>query len=340
MLGITYFARILRIHMIYRRKLLVAVFSAIGIGLLWWMLRRIDAVEIYGAIRQLRPWQFAAIAGFPFVTFLIAALRWRVIFSMQGGKIRPSFHQLVGFNFAGAFISTVAPSMSVTGDVTKAILAERAGVPRPYAFGSVFLDGFGRLVANTGFTFCLLVFIALKEPILFGGAGRALSALWILGVILIAGVFLRRLVSKKGRIAWFFSHLRPGGALDNRELLEFDELVSVSMRRLRIPIVSILISSAGYVWEIAQSWMILRFLGAETNLLQTIVWHTFTMVASMLPSPSGIGFSEAAGVAAAAFLGEAALIGLGFVLLGRIRDLVVIFVGVAVLIWVRVGKRP
>lgn len=322
----------------HRRKLLVAVFSAIGIGLLWWMLRRIEAGEIYGAVRQLRPWQFAAIAGFPFVTFLIAALRWRVIFLMQGGKIRPSFRQLAGFNFAGAFISTIAPSMSVTGDVAKAILAERAGVPRPYAFGSVFLDGFGRLVANTGFTFCLLVFIALKEPVLFGNAGRALSALWIFGAILIAGVFLRRFVSRKGRITWLFSHLRPGGALDG-ELLEFDELVSVSMRRLRIPAVSIFISSVGYVWEIAQSWMILRFLGVNADLFQTVVLHVFTMLSSMMPSPAGLGFSEAAGAGAAAILGRTVSVGLSFVILGRIRDIVTVIVGAAVLLFPRIRRR-
>lgn len=241
--------------------------------------------------------------------------------------------------FAGAAVSLIAPSASVSGDVTKGMLLSQSGIPRPKVFASVAIDSFGRALANTGMSFLLAAAVLLGTPLLRGAQWPSIAAIWVLGGALILAIIFRRILRRKGSIVALVERFIPNHAA-NSVLREFDAIFAEALHTFRLPVIAVLISIIGFSWEIAQAWAFLRFLGAEAAFPALLAWYAFVTLPRMLPVAGGIGFVEAAGVFAAELFGVEPAFGLGFVLLGRARDLVILLVGAAALVSDRFRRAP
>lgn len=322
-----------------KRKIFVLVVSVAGVLLLWRVLAAIDFMALAAALGTLSFWQIAAIVSFPFISFTVAAIRLGVMFRMLGAP-RVPFAILLRATFAGASISMIAPSASVTGDVAKSILLARETGDRARTFASVAMDSFGRFIANAGMSFLLVLAVVLAYPALLGGTGRpVVTVIGVLAAALALIFFIQRFFRRSGRIVKLVERFIPDHG-ENSTLHEFDAMVTASLRTFRAPFASFLISVVGFGWELGQAWLFLRFLGADVSFPALLLWYAVVTFPRMLPAPGGLGFVEVAGIVAAEFFGVPSAFGFGFVLLGRLRDLVILSVGAAALLSVRSRPTP
>jgi uncharacterized protein (TIRG00374 family) len=223
------------------------------------------------------------------------------------------------------------PSLTLSGETAKALFLKSRGLSGSRAFAAVFWDAFSRFIANTGMTFILLSLIFVSGILPFGKVSRNLMLLWSLGGILIAAVILRRRLSQ-GR---FFTIAAEGmfrGNLPKEEVASFDSYVSSFALKKSSILIPLVISVSGYLWEIVQSWLMLRAVGIYTSLPIAALWHVLVNFGRVLPVPGGIGFVEAGGVFLAELFSISPASGLAFVALGRIRDLTIILVGLMVFV--------
>jgi uncharacterized protein (TIRG00374 family) len=322
----------------HKRKILVFAFGIIGIGLFWVLISRIGIPEMIAVIRQLAWWKVLSVALFPIVSFVIAASRLRWILGRIDGA-GPSLFKLVGYLFAGTSVSMVVPSMALSGETAKGLLLQRSGVLAPRAFAAIFWDSFSRFAANIGITFFLLASIFASGILPFGGVSWNLAVLWGMGGLLLAAVVLRRRLRRGG----FFTAMAERmfrGRLSADDLAAFDRFVSEFALHKTAVLVPFGISFVGYLWEIAQSRLILGYLGIDITLPAVLVWHVVTNFARVLPAPSGVGFAEGAGVLVAGLFSASPGAGLAFVVVSRIRDLAILTVGATVVLVERlIGRK-
>lgn len=313
-----------------RRNILVFLASALGFLLLWRVLAGIDFAGLRSTLEGISRWKIAAVALMPFVSFAIAAFRLGLLLRLVSGQRIP-FFKLCGITFAGAAISLIVPSASMSGDVAKGVLLARAGAKRPQAFAAVAIDSFGRFLANTGMSFLLVVGAVLAVPMLRGTALMSMITIWILGGVLILGILFRSIFHQSGRAVSFIERFIPNHAQDS-DLREFDVILTGALRTFQLPAIAIAISIVGFLWELAQTWLVLRFLGIGVAFFALLSWYAFVTFPHIIPVAAGLGFVEAAGVFVAELFGVPAVLGAGFVALTRLRDLTILSVGAITLL--------
>lgn len=303
------------------RKFFIGILSAIGILLFFLLLRRMGLSRLKEMSMLLSPWETVLIFLFPLLTFLIAAFRWKVIFSAAGEAI--GLWKLWRWTFSGAALSLVVPSFDLSGQTAKAVFAKKSGVAEGIAFGSVFLDAFVRAVNNLVFTLFLLVAVPL-----FGTLSKErIVSVWIVGgtlfILLLLWEFLRRGGVLARLLFWLFQP--RGETLSNVRLA--DTYLRNFLRNGRLVFFALAISVLGLFWEIIQIALVLSFLNVKFTVVMPFAIFLGEAIPGTLPVPGGIGFKEAGVSFAASSFGLGSALGLATILLLRLRDIATLLLG-------------
>lgn len=314
------------------QKIFIGLLTLIGILLLVLVLRRIGVSEILGAVQILKPWKIAVILSFPFLTFAIAAGRWKIILEAFGEHV--GFGRLWRLVFAGAAISFVAPSFDLSGQASRALFITRGGIHGPIAFAAAAFDSLARALVNIA-TPLFLIGVAV---VFLGFRGAPIVAIFlILSAILVLGIFLWLFVKQGGQVTRFLYRFVPTAS--RQELQEFDKFLVQFVREKRQAMwLAIFISFIGYLWEVMQVGIVLYFLGLPITILHMIAMHIAISLPKTLPTPGGLGFAETGGAFGSVVIGSSPILGLTVAVILRARDLSGLLIGLLAFLKERYNK--
>jgi len=300
----------------------VALYLILG-ALLWWALRNVPLIDIWGSLGQLRGWQIMLLLLLNAAVIALMAARWWLI--VRAEQPRVPFLPLVGYRLSAFGLSYFTPGPQVGGEPLQVIyLQKRHGLSYARATASVIMDKLLEFLVN----FILLgvgawaVFrVGLAQN---NGSGSILS-LSGLGVVL----------------AWPLVHvlLLYTGRLPVTALLRAQPFFSQNSRSMRLVFVSehmaaafcqrhprallsaVAVSLCSVAGILVEYVLMLGFLGMRLNGLQVIAGLTALQLAFLMPLPGGLGALEASQVFALGVFGQPASAAIGLTLLQRARDL-------------------
>jgi uncharacterized protein (TIRG00374 family) len=308
----------------FRQKIIISIFSLVGIILLWISISKINLSDLFIIIQKIHWWKAFFIALFPFLSFSIAALRLYLIINSIDGKNLP-FRYAFEYLFIGASISLLFPSASISGETTKILLFRSMGISTERTLASIFWDSLTRFSMNLIGNFTLLAFV-LTGGIIFYNAWISLGLIWAIGILIILIIIFFRFFQKGGFFIsisrWFFSESNLFKNID-----QFDRYISGFSRRAQLISITFIISLVGYIWEIIQEWFIWHSLGIDMPIIGIFFWHIITTSLRILPAPGGIGFIEGAAIFISRLFNVSPETGISFIILGRIRDMVILLSG-------------
>lgn len=293
-------------------------------------LRTIPLQSLGEVFSRVKLWQIAALLGANLLIFGLFVLRWSRILSAL--EVRIPFMALVGYRLAGFGVSYFTPGPQFGGEPLQIyLLKRRQGVNTAAAISSVFFDKLLELLANFTFLVVGLVVAAL------GGVLRGQVGPWVwaaVGVIFIFPVGNLIALSRGLRpLTWLIERLR--GWLRLRLLDKAAEhvgqaegLIAEFCQTQPWALAQVLVISV-LVWlaSVAEFWMMLNFLGAPANLVETISMLVAARLAFLLPIPAGLGTLEASQILAVQAVGFAPAVGVAASLVIRARDVTLAALG-------------
>jgi putative membrane protein len=263
------------------------------------------------------------------IPIALAALSWGCLFPDKG---RPRYLPLVRATWIGLSVNWLLPVAQIGGELVKARLIARDGIPGPVAGASVVADktlqAFTQLI-YTLVGLVLLVAITGGRDFLIPVLGT--TAVFALGIYVFfrlqnAGLFgfLVSLGGRMGRIDGFMSLLGSAEALDAR-------LRDVYRRRWQ------LLQATGLrlAFRLAMAgevWLALLLLGHPVSVTEAIVLESRGQAirAAAFAVPAGIGVQEGGFIILGMVLGVGPEVGLVLSLAKRFRELLVGLSGLAV----------
>jgi len=120
-----------------RQVLWMVVRILVPIGLIGWLLARMDWQTVWPMLRRMPGWTLAVSALFFTLSEVVTAFRWHYLLRFQGMKV--SFLRLVGLVFVGIFASNFLPT-TIGGDVVKIVGVVQDPEKRTVAATSVLAD--------------------------------------------------------------------------------------------------------------------------------------------------------------------------------------------------------
>ncbi len=289
------------------------------------LVARNDPAAIVGSIAALS-WRLAVILCFPVVLVAVFdTLGWRFAFLRE-----IPFRVLFASRIAGEAFNLTTPA-ALGGEAVKAWLL-RGHAPLDASLASV-------IVAKTTITIAqgifLLVGVVVAWRTILQGSLLLYGMLWLLGLEAIA-VSLFVLVQTRGMLGWVGRLLdRLGvGAIRGRSTLgRVDDALGQFYRtapgRLAL---SIVFHFGAWFLGSLETWLILKFLGAEVSFATATVIEAFgkAIKVATFVIPASLGALEGGFVATFVALGLSAPTAISFSLVRRVREVVWIAVGLVV----------
>jgi glycosyltransferase 2 family protein len=281
-----------------------------------------DPAAIVGSIADLS-WRLAVILCFPAVLVAVFdTLGWRFAFLREVG-----FRVLFASRLAGEAFNLTTPA-ALGGEAVKAWLL-RGHAPLDASLASV-------IVAKTTITIAqgifLLVGVVVAWSTILQGSLLLYGMLWLLALEAIA-LPLFVLVQTRGMLGWvgrLLDRLGVGAILGRSTLGRVDDALGLFYRtapdRLAL---SIAFHFGAWFLGSLETWLILKFLGAEISFATATVIEAFgtaIKVATFL-IPASLGALEGGFVAAFVALGLSAPTAISFSLVRRVREVVWIAIG-------------
>jgi len=149
--------------------------------LLYWAFHDVPLLEILGAVRRLRLWQLALIAGLNIVFHLLIGLRWWVVTHSDVAQSR--LLEMAAIRIAGFALSYLTPGPQLGGEPLLVLYLRRRGASLARATATVIMDKLLELLTN--FVFLMLGGLLVMRTELPGLMG-AISpvALAVIGLLL------------------------------------------------------------------------------------------------------------------------------------------------------------
>ena len=315
-------------------KVLRVVLLLVGLGFLVLLVAENDPAAVLDSVRRLS-WRILVILVFPMsLVMALDALGWRYAFLHD----RVPFGPLLATRLAGEAFNIVTPTAALGGEVVKAWLL-RDRVPLEESVPSV-------IIAKTTITIAqglfLLLGVALAVATLAGS--RLLLAMeWLVALEVIAlAVFI--MMQTRGLVGWSARLLdrlgirrMSGRATAARVDAALADFYRREPRRLAL---SILFHLAAWLLGIAETWLILWFLGIPVSLATATVIEAFgtgIRFATFL-IPGSLGAQEGGYVVTFVALGLRGADGVTFGLVRRFRELV--WVGIGLLLFAAMRRGP
>jgi uncharacterized protein (TIRG00374 family) len=264
---------------------------AVSVGLLVFLLSRLNHVELLNQVARAQPhWLVLALALY-FVAILLGVFKWQLLVRVQ--RLGVSYSDLATYTFTGLFLGNVLPS-NIGGDVVRVYALARAVKQTEAALTSVVVD---RLMGLVAFFCVALVNVGLVALLVTNAAQiEAIEIATVVAATLLtiacALLFSRRVARQVGRAFALpmLARLKPRAqrlyhAIQtfrfNYVILAMNVLVSTSI-----------IVVATFVW-----YSVALALGLDIPLLYFFLFNPLIAFVLMLPiSFNGLGPKEATAV--------------------------------------------
>ena len=306
-----------------RLLLLVAGLSVVG-----YLVNQIGPEVVWSALRSLS-WRLLLVFLFPTsVVVLLDTVAWRFTFLR-----RPcALHYLLGVRLAGEAVNLGTPTASVGGEPVKAYLL-RPGVPLREGLASVIVD-------KTTTVTALVLFLAIG---LLGGAGLLpfssplmLTMLTLLGleIVCVAGFVIVQLAGVVGRGGRWLARFRLAPARGQAVLEGMDEaLRAIYLGHQRRLVVSVLFHLLAFALGALEIYLVVRLLDVPISPWSALAIGAFGSAVKFFSFmiPASLGALEGGNIAIFAAFGLGGAVGLTYTLVRRLREIVWITVGFALL---------
>ncbi|KKU10895.1 MAG: hypothetical protein UX65_C0006G0012 [Parcubacteria group bacterium GW2011_GWB1_46_8] len=301
-------------------RIVFLALCSMGIGALWYVGRQVDLINIGTAIKTLSFLQILSLLVFVFGIVFISAVRWYII--LRGFGYRESLWRLMKRITKASAVSFVVPSFEISSETFKGMELQRHGISVPASFASVFFDFILILIVNIGGGSLLLLHV------LFQGLFRAEWAFAGACVVLVSCFFLLRRILKPGTLSRFLVKCIPLNEKSVEAVQLFDYGLSFFVKESRkYLILASLITVIGFVWELAQIFLILSFLGVHPSVTQVFVFYLVIYFFNGVPAFGGLGFGEAGAFLSGSILGVPDHISLSLAVLLRARQIIILVLG-------------
>ena len=279
------------------------IFTAIIVGLLFWILKDINFHEVYLLIRGANPLWFGLAFLSSFATFIVWNFRWQYILKPI---IKGNFWFLLNVLFAGAFFNSVTPGAGVGGEPFRAyFLSEKYKKSKSKILGYVLGDSFFRLV--TLFVFMIfsvlfvLVYVQISNTLKYILEGVFVFVLFI--SILLMFIILKKLNFNFGAffklLYWFkfikkrFKSSDEFALYVNSRMSKFVGTFRKVVRNKKNIFVGLILAFAFWGFNFLTAYFLFLSFGYSVNFLSVIIVFTLgNMIGSLSPSPGGIGVVE------------------------------------------------
>jgi len=325
-----------------RAKLFTLLLWLIALGLGAWTLAQLPLVEISNSISSLSALQWIFWLGLNALFILVLGLRWQLLTKALAAPVH--LLKLLLIRQAGQAVSFITPGPQFGGEPLQVYWLYKHGLPLRKALLSLGLDRFFELWVN--FSVLLLAVLLLLTGIdsnntnnserSIGDWQTALVPLLIfLGLMFsLAWILVRQpqwINHRLERIAarWQHNH-RLNNINQHWQSLGDDLRIALRTQKPRF-LLAILLSLLGWAGLLGELYLILRFVGIEADLHSFLIILVAMRMALLLPMPGGVGTLEASVLWSFQTLNLPAGAALGLIALMRVRDALVLVIGLACL---------
>lgn len=274
---------------------------------------------------------------------LVLGLRWQLLNIALGAPIR--LLKLLAIRQAGQAVSFITPGPQFGGEPLQVYWLYKYGLPLRKALLSLGLDRFFELWIN--FSVLLLAVLLLLTGIgdnsgdnnttnTIGDWQTALVPLLIfLGLMFsLAWILIKQpqwINNRLERIAarWQHNH-RLNNINQHWQSLGDDLRIALRTQKPRF-LLAILLSLLGWAGLLGELYLILHFVGIDADLHSFLIILVAMRMALLLPMPGGVGTIEASVLWSFHALNLPASAALGLIALMRVRDAIVLIIGLACL---------
>ncbi len=258
---------------------------AVSIGLIVFLLTRMDLPAIGAALTHANPWWLALTFILFALSLVLRAVRWQVL--LDALAIRVPLPLLTHWYFVGAFFNTLLPT-GFGGDVVKTVALARYSRRASSAAGTVILDRFLGIVVLLAMGVLALPFSRadihpLVSWLLLAVFAAAVGGFWLLRhrswLRAMHRGLLRILPSRYAALAQIPDSLRQF----------YLALQGYSLRTLALALgVSFVFNCLWVFINMTAGWA----LGIQAGLVDYLVFVPLISLALLLPSVGGIGVRE------------------------------------------------
>lgn len=328
-----------------RAKLITLLLWLLALGLSAWTLAQLPLTEIANSIRALSAPQWIFWLGLNALIIVLLGLRWQVLTHALAAPV--SLFKLLIIRQAGQAVSFITPGPQFGGEPLQIYWLYKYGLPLRKALLSLGLDRFFELWVN--FSVLLLAVLLLlagvdvdiaaddasSENTIGNWQTMLLPLLIFLGLMIALAIILIKqpqwINDRLERIAarWQHNH-RLKDINQHWQSLGDDLRIALRTQKARF-VLAILLSLLGWAGLLGELYLILHFVGVEASLYSFLIILVAMRMALLLPMPGGIGTLEASVLWSFHTLGLSASAALGLIALMRLRDAIVLLIGLACL---------
>jgi len=281
-----------------------------------------QGVRSVGAAVATAGWGIAAVAAFHFVSLLLDAIAWWVLFPKVD---RPRWQSLFWMRWIGESISNLVPSAAVGGDIVRARLAAIDGAPLPTAAASVIVD------VTLG-VFTQIIFTLLGLALLVSATGRTsfvgptlVGAL--IGIVAIVGFYFVQRLGMFRFIGLIVTRLVQSPEWSS--LVQGGETLDQTVRTLYARRRGVLACCAWTIVSLVGSsgeiWIALHALGLRATFVNALILQSMalTIRSAAFPVPGALGVQEGGYLVVGNLLGIPGETAFALSLITRVRDLTI-----------------
>lgn len=311
----------------------------IAIALAAWTLAQLPLADITHSISSLSAVQWIFWLGLNALIIVVLGLRWQLL--TQALAVPVNLLKLLLIRQAGQAVSFITPGPQFGGEPLQIYWLYKYGLPLRTALLSLGLDRFFELWVNFSVLLLavLLLLAGVGDIIKYNAIGdwqtALLPLLIFLGLMfLLAWVLVKQpqwINNRLERIAarWQHNH-RLNNINQHWQSLGDDLRTALRTQKTRFSL-ALLLSLLGWVGLLSELYLILRLVGIEADVHSFLIILVAMRMALLLPMPGGVGTLEASVLWSFHTLGLPASAALGLIALMRVRDAIVLLIGLACL---------
>lgn len=318
------------------QRLIGLLFWLLALGMAAWVLRQLPLHSVLDTFARLGWRQWLAWTCINSAVILVLNLRWLVLIRMLGMHL--GFLRLLLVRQAGQLISFLTPGPQFGGEPFQVYwLYRRFNLAIHSSILSLGLDRFYELWVNFSVLILGIALLAISgDTIGFTDWPRLLA---ILGLLVLLLSLLGWLVMRRPQ--WLTGYLKNsmGRWLESPRLQRLGmqwQALGTDLARMEShgkPALwcSLLLSLLGWAAITAEMLLVLNMLGVEVTFRDVVFILVATRLALLLPLPAGLGPLEASVLWSFQILALPVAAALGLIALMRLRDAVVLVIGLGCL---------
>lgn len=295
--------------------------------LLYLVFRQVPLAQIKPIISRFHIAQAILILLMSLLFLFLANLRWWILLRSFGSSV--SLLALSAYRQAGFGVSYFTPGPQFGGEPVQVhLLHLRKGVPLDRALSSVFLDRLVDVLSN-------FTFLAAGSLVLLVGGWFTIhlpARTWFFPFLLLLLPAGHLIALRLGALpaSWLMNHITWPWVKRFRGLVFQSETQVAGLIIEKPVVVGMVLLLSALTWGVAISefWLILRFLGIQAGLIESVAALTLMRFAFLVPVPGGLGALEGSMYLAAQALGWEPAAGIAVSLVVRARDILFALLGV------------